>query len=367
VANIAADACRAMSNSEAGPSNQPARLSSQDTMPMEQFPTPPDGPPDDPGDDPGGDDNPPDDDGPPDDDSQGPLRTPDPQEERLICVLESLRHPPPAPPKQKAKLQEPNSFDGSNAKKLHAFLMQCNLNFRSCPDTFSDNEQKVNYALLYLKGTALDWFEPYIDDPDSVETWMFDWSDFVRQLKSNFGPMDPTGDAEMELTQLRMKDGQRITKFNVEFNRLTAICKWGDAPLCHVYYSALPPRIKDALIHFSKPTSLTELREKAQTVNARYWECRTEQSREQSAQKPAKSDTSDKSSGNKSEGKSSANTTSGNNNAIKTSGSSAKGSGSSAAKPSDSSSSGNNSASKPSTSLLADKLGKDGKLTKEER
>jgi Domain of unknown function (DUF4939) len=205
VANIAADARarRAFSNSEAGPSNQPARLSSQDTTNTEHPPTPPGGPPDNPGDDPGGDDDPPDDDDTPDDEPDARPPTPDPREERLIRVLESLRHPTPAPPKQKAKLREPDSFDGSDAKKLRAFLMQCNLNFRSRPDTFSDDEQKVNYALSYLKGTALDWFEPYIDDPDSEEPWMYDWSNFVCQLKSNFGPMDPKGDAETELTQLR--------------------------------------------------------------------------------------------------------------------------------------------------------------------
>ena len=55
----------------------------------------------------------------------------------------------------RVKLREPNTFDGSDPKKLRTFLLHCKLNFRDHPDLFPDGTTKVNYVLSYLKGSAL--------------------------------------------------------------------------------------------------------------------------------------------------------------------------------------------------------------------
>ena len=54
------------------------------------------------------------------------------------------------------KVQDPDIFDGSDTRKLQPFLVQCTLNFRNHPDTFSTDSAKVTFALSYLKRTALD-------------------------------------------------------------------------------------------------------------------------------------------------------------------------------------------------------------------
>ncbi|KAF8522839.1 hypothetical protein JB92DRAFT_2614134, partial [Gautieria morchelliformis] len=51
----------------------------------------------------------------------------------------------------KAKLREPNQFDGSHPKKLQGFLLQCTLNFRAKPQAFRDGSAKVNCVLSFLK------------------------------------------------------------------------------------------------------------------------------------------------------------------------------------------------------------------------
>ena len=56
----------------------------------------------------------------------------------------------------RTKVREPDTFDGSDARKLQSFIVQCTLNFRDRPDAFSSDSAKVNFALSYLKGTALD-------------------------------------------------------------------------------------------------------------------------------------------------------------------------------------------------------------------
>jgi Zinc knuckle len=148
-----------------------------------------------------------------------------------------------------------------------------------------------------------------------------------------------------------MRDGQKIAKYNVEFNRLAATAKWGDAPLRHAYYKGLPDRIKDSLVHVEKPKNLQALRLAAQHIDVRYWERRSEKSREP----PAKSDNKNDKSNN----------TSDNNNKSHKSKSGNKGNNSSNS-GNKSSNTGSNTGNQKKPDL-SDKLGKDGKLTPEER
>ena len=164
---------------------------------------------------------------------------------------------------------EPDPFDGLDTQKLQPFLTQCFLNFQDRPDAFTDDSAKVTYTLSYLKGTALDWFEPSLTSGNNV-TWLSDNSKFVFKLRSHFSPFDPEGEAEAELENLCMRDNQRITKYLVEFNRLAARVQWGNAALWHQFYNGLLPRIKDEISKFGKPDNLQELRTLSQTNDARY-------------------------------------------------------------------------------------------------
>ena len=127
--------------------------------------------------------------------------------------------------------------------------MQLELNFNDRPSVFRHDRTKVNYALSYLKGTALDWFEPGLFGlGGSLEpVWMSNYAEFVRELRTNFGPYDVVGDAESELEHLHMKEGQRITKYLVDFSCLATICQWGEPALRHQFYCGLPACIKDEI------------------------------------------------------------------------------------------------------------------------
>ena len=57
------------------------------------------------------------------------------------------------------KVHELDVFDGSDTRKLQPFLVHCTLNFCNHPDAFTSDSDKVTFALSYLKGTVLDWFE----------------------------------------------------------------------------------------------------------------------------------------------------------------------------------------------------------------
>ena len=104
-----------------------------------------------------------------------------------------------------------------DTRKLQPFLVQCTLNFRNRPDAFSTDSAKVTFALSYLKGTALDWFEPSLTSCLNP-AWLDDYSDFVSELRKNFGPHDPEGKGKGSLENLRMRDNQCIVKYLVDFN-----------------------------------------------------------------------------------------------------------------------------------------------------
>ncbi|KIN98415.1 hypothetical protein M404DRAFT_31422 [Pisolithus tinctorius Marx 270] len=197
----------------------------------------------------------------------------------------------------RTKLCEPDTFDGTDPKKLFIF------------------------AQSYLKGMALEWFEPDLlglDDPDDQPLWMDSWREFILELQTTFGPHDPVADTESQLDHLHMKDNE--------------VCWVG------------------------KPQTLHELRYLTQEIDACYWECKEE------VQQASKHQGLSNSSNNKSGGSS-------NNSQAKTSQDKSKtgiNNSNSKSSPKPASlklgNSNNSNLSKPKPS----KLGKDGKLTPEE-
>jgi Retrotransposon gag protein len=261
--------------------------------------------------------------------------------------------------KARTKVHEPDPFDGSDTRKLQPFLVQCQLNFRDRPDTFTSNEAKVTFALSYLKGTVLDYFEPALMDPDENPIWSTNYSKFTSELWTNFGPFNPKANAKNELDWLRMKDNQKITKYIVSFQQLALRVQWGQAALQQQFYIGLPSWIKDEIARIGKLDTLIKLRELSQGIDARYWEHHSEISRENALMSEAeKSSEKTNKLNNKSDKKSD------NSSQKKTPGNSGS---SSSGNTTNNSGSLNNSTNKKSTLDLLEKLGKDGKLTPQER
>jgi Retrotransposon gag protein len=151
------------------------------------------------------------------------------------------------------------------------------------PTAFQTDGAKVNFALSYLKGIALASFEPYLLESPEIDTYppdfMSDYGEFCVELQNNFRPLDPKGSAESELENLAMKDNQRIVKYIVNFNPLAMQTGWVIAALRHSFYRGLLDRLKDQLVQVKKPRDLYDLKDKAQLLDARYWERKSEVSR----------------------------------------------------------------------------------------
>jgi Retrotransposon gag protein len=190
------------------------------------------------------------------------------------------------------KLREPEPFTRKDPKKLKAFIFQCQLYFRNLD--FDSDSKKVTFALSYLWDVAQEWFEPGISGfTDEPPEWSNNWEAFLDELHTDFGPHDETGDAEHELTNLRMRDNQRVSDYLVRFSGLALHCSWREPALRYRFYEGLPPWIKDELSKSKKPRTLQVLKQKVQNIDARYWEQTQERSHEQQyRQNPPKSSTS---------------------------------------------------------------------------
>jgi hypothetical protein len=276
----------------------------------------------------------------------------------MLMTNELRRRDTPAKP-YNTKVKEPDTYDGSDPKKLNNFILLCNLYFRNNP-AYSDDDSKITFALTLLRGTALEFFEPMLSSDEPL-AWEDDWSEFLRVLRSQFGPIDPTADAEDNIDNLKMKDGQRILKYNIEFTRLATQTGWDDSVLRHRYYSGLAERIKDVMGQLGKPSTLEAMKNLAHSIDARHWERVREKSRSGSDKTNSNNsgnNKSDKKSNNNNSGSSSNSNNNNSNNKTQSKGNNHN---------NNNNNNNKNDKSKSVPNPIADKLGKDGKLTQQER
>src|SRR3979490_1522995 len=136
---------------------------------------------------------------------------------------------------------KPEVYDGMDQAKLHTFFLQCMLNFRDRPSAFKTGASKIQYAISYLSGPTLQYFEPAILGeiyPEPI--WLSNWDDVRAELEINFGSFNNAAQAEIELEKIVMKDHHRAARYFIDFTRASTCTQWNDATLAHVAYKGLP-------------------------------------------------------------------------------------------------------------------------------
>ena len=105
------------------------------------------------------------------------------------------------------------------------------------------------------------------EDQGILQDWLSDWNLFVDELRRQFGLSDPVGEAANMLDNLRMKPGNKISTYNVDFMRYASQLGWGNSVLCYYYYQGLPNQIQDPI-----STQEQDMYALAMTINYCYWE-----------------------------------------------------------------------------------------------
>jgi hypothetical protein len=163
---------------------------------------------------------------------------------------------------------KPERFTGKDPDKLREFITACVIYFNNKPSRFIHDTQRVNFAVSYLSGPALKWWQPYLVavPPPPI---CGDWSLFVNELNQWFGVPDLAIESQNKLKTLRMRFDQRVTSYSVDFMEQAMHSGWNDTALMHSFYDGLTDRIKEAMTHRPRPQNLQQMRELARDCDMR--------------------------------------------------------------------------------------------------
>ena len=135
----------------------------------------------------------------------------------LQTLLLALTRQVNSQPKKRTKgVKEPDPFSGGNPDKLRAFIFQCQIYFRACKGEFTEDTEKIFFAISYLRGVALDYFEPFINEDNDPQAYDFleEWLAFVQKLSNLFGSYSPEDDDEDAIVAIPfLNDGKTVNYF----------------------------------------------------------------------------------------------------------------------------------------------------------
>ena len=94
--------------------------------------------------------------------------------------------------KRSVKPREPDLFDGTDPNKSDNYIFQLTLYLAAISNDFLDNNMQITFALSYLKGTLLDWFQSEIihvlATGNTFPVWSTSIATFLTKLWCLFGP-----------------------------------------------------------------------------------------------------------------------------------------------------------------------------------
>lgn len=271
------------------------------------------------------------------------------------------------------KPKEPDVFKGENTESLRTFIFQCEVYFNARKREFEDPTDRVNFAISYLRGPALAYFEPYFTNSDTAHDFFVSWPAFTQKLHNQFGSYSPEDDDEDAITSIAFPNDGKATQYFIDFARYQTRISWDERALRKVVKDAIPPRITDELRYSREDTSTFEgFKRAVLKIDNDYWKkkqddankqrlVQTLQSRLSRTSKESKSsNSSSKDNNNSSTGSNVTLTPSSNASQNNPNSKNKKGKGKNKNRN-------NNSNSTPQSSIVASHLGPDGKLTATEK
>jgi len=92
----------------------------------------------------------------------------------LQAILLALaRQLDPQLKKRNKEVKKQDLFSGGSPDKLQAFIFQCQIYFCACEGEFQEDTKKIFFAISYLRGIALDYFEPFINETEAYQSFDF--------------------------------------------------------------------------------------------------------------------------------------------------------------------------------------------------
>jgi hypothetical protein len=172
------------------------------------------------------------------------------------------------------KLPLPEKYDGKRPQ-FRQFINSVKLQFSVSPDRFPNDAVKTGFVASLLRGPALDWITPYLEQQDSM---LSSWTEFESKFKAMFDDPHRAKTAVAKLTQLRQ--GRRpVVAYAAEFRRVIMDADFDNNAQAYWFRIGLADSILDELTHTATETDLDKLIAQCVLIDTRLREREVERSR----------------------------------------------------------------------------------------
>ena len=180
------------------------------------------------------------------------------QQQAAVVAAPQAQAPVPLP-----KIRTPSSFAGAMGFAVDDWISEMQQQFVYYGASFPDDAARVRYAVAFLSGSALHWWE---HEPGAQS--VVSWSEFVRRLHARFRPVQAAMLARQRLGKLRQSERHTVNQYVGAFQTvLTPIVDMGDADQVHHFVNGLLPSIA-AKVWERHPKTLVEAIDYAVSVEA---------------------------------------------------------------------------------------------------
>ena len=172
------------------------------------------------------------------------------------------------------KLPLPEKYDGKRYQ-FRQFLNSVKLQFSISPDRFPNDASKTGFVSSLLRGPALDWITPYLENQDPM---LNSWAAFESKFKDMFDDPHRAKTAVNNLTQLRQ--GRRsVVAYAAEFRRIIMDANFDNNAKVYWFRAGLSDAILDELVHTQAMTDLDALISQCILIDTRLLERAVERKR----------------------------------------------------------------------------------------
>ena len=191
-----------------------------------------------------------------------------------MALLALAKNNKPQPKRKHCAIREPDPFSGGSPDELRAFIFQCQIYFRASKGEFTKDEEKIFFAILYLRGIALEYFELFISEPDPLQPpdFLEDWLAFVQWLSNIFSSYSPKDDDEDAIVSIPFPYDRKATDYFICFAKYQNRIRWEDRSLCKVVKDTILARISEELCYSREDLSSFEGYKRAVLrINNNFW------------------------------------------------------------------------------------------------
>lgn len=168
------------------------------------------------------------------------------------------------------KVASPDVFDGTLSKS-ESFLRQLSLYFLAKKSDFADDENKVTFALSFMKnGTAGPWADRAVERMEEGDEVFEGWDHFKELFRASFADPDPSGTARFKMDQIR-QGSRSADEYVAEFREMTSKTGYNDQAHVEKFEKGLNSALIDCIYSLPEmPVMLKEWMEWAMKLD-RQW------------------------------------------------------------------------------------------------